>query len=491
MTGQSLEHALSDRGLPAMPAVVGALLESAQRDGNATDAEMWCGVDPALAFAVLESVNVERPAPERTGRLSEAVLVLGLERCRNVVLGVPVGLDRPADPDAVDFDFTTFRMRAIRGSVAARLLAQFTKAHDPGEAAVAALLQDIGMVAMHRAFGDRYLQVLDIAGLDHRNLGEVEQRTLRIDHALVGGELASRACLPATIVSAIRHHHRPSAASREDRPFASLLELASVAAIAVEGHGVHAEEATARFRRAALASFAVSPHEALILLEEIRAESAHRLTLAGIGVPSDPEALARRIDEARRAAGLLPSVPAAHACTHDAITGLPDRESCLERLDSALGVGRAPGSAVAMLVVSIDDLRGINLRIGVRGGDVVLRTVARRIASALPAGATAFRLIGSQFAILAPGQSPLETRGLADELRRTISSEPIDIAGERAIRVTISVGVNVDRFAPEHPAADVTEVRENLIRGTLRALASAESAGRNRTEVFRDGRDAA
>jgi hypothetical protein len=55
----------------------------------------------------------------------------------------------------------------------------------------------------------------------------------------------------------------------------------------------------------------------------------------------------------------------------------------------------------------------------------------------------------------------------------------------------LSVGAAIDRFAPEHPGADVATAREHLMRGALAALASAEAEGRNRTELFRDGRDAA
>jgi GGDEF domain-containing protein len=120
-----------------------------------------------------------------------------------------------------------------------------------------------------------------------------------------------------------------------------------------------------------------------------------------------------------------------------------------------------------------------------------LRAVACRLAGSLPRGAEAFRLLGGQFAILAPGFSPLEARRLADDFRRQVASEQIDIAGERAFRVTVSVGASVDRLDLEHPAAEVAVRREGLVRSALAALAAAESIGRNRTEVHRDGRDAA
>lgn len=492
MTGHPLEQVLSDPAIPALPAVMSKAIERSPAGADAREELIErFRLDPALTLAILGRVNSERNSGERVANVAIAVEALAGPALRAVVLGVPVGNGRSEDLDAIEFEFEPFWCRAIRASVAARQVAQVTRSLDPERASVAALLADVGMVALHQAFGDRYLQVLDIAGRDHRTLIEVERRTLRIDHAMVGAELASRARLPEAIVSAIRHHHEHRTASREERSLAAIVELANVAALAIDEPSLLTEDATVRFRRSAHAWFGIPPHESLVLLEEMRAESSHRLRIAGIGDAHDADALRRRIADARRAVGLAGPLPPPATFTRDPLTGLPDRDSFLERLDAALGIERPRGGSVAMLVASIDDLRALNLRLGVRGGDALIRAVAVRLASTLPAGCDAFRLMGGQFAILAPGLSPLETRRLADDLRRAVTSELIEVAGERAVRVTLSVGAAIDRFAPEHPGSDVAPARENLVRDALGALAAAESAGRNRTELHRDDRDAA
>lgn len=491
MTGQSLEHALSDPAIPAIPATVAAAISTADGDADPTGLIERCGLDPAMALAALGRVNADRGPAERIGCIRRAIGELGIGGLRKLALSLPVGVSTTADPAAIDFDFGSFHVRAIRSSVAARQVALVAATHAADEAAVAALLQDVGMVALHRAFGDRYLQVLDIAGREHGNLGEVEQRTLRIDHAMVGAELATRARLPESIVSAIRNHHQHASADRQHRRLAAIVELSSIAALALDDASIHSEDATVRFRRSAHAWLGIAPHEALVLLEEVRAESSHRLAKAGVGTNHDAEELSRRIHEARRAVGLAgPPSPAA-GCTRDPLTGLPDRESFIERLDASLGFERPCGGSVAILVASVDDLRNLNLRLGVRGGDALLRAVAMRLAAAIPPGTEAFRLMGGQFAILGPGLSPLDARRLADDLRRAATVDQIEVAGERSVRVTLSVGAAIDRFAPEHPGASVATARENLVRSALSALAAAESDGRNRTELFRDGRDAA
>jgi len=479
----SLERAMLEPGLTVPSGSMWSLLEE---DGFAIPG------DPALAAALLRAANADLRGGDRIGCLHRAAERLGVEETRRVLLSVPHEATPEAeDDDAIAFDFVTFRLRAGRASIAARHLASFVGL-PPAETATAALLQDVGMIALYRAFGDRYLQVLDIAGPDHRNLAEVEQRTLRIDHAIVAAEMAGRWRLPETTVAAIRHHHRHDGAPEPERPFAAALELATIATMALDDAGLHVEDATVRFRRAARAWFGIGPHEALVLLEEIRAESSHAERQAH-GRPPLPEAeVARRLADARRELGVVGAIePAGAAMTRDETTGLPDRESFLERLDAALGIERRRGSSVAVLILAVDDLRELNGRLGMRGGDALLHEVAQRIATHLPPEGHAFRFVGGQFAALLPGSSPLEARSVADEIRRAVAGTLPETMGERAVRVTLSVGVALDRFGPEVPGADILPVRERILRSALAALARAEAGGRNRTELFRDEREAA
>ncbi len=80
----------------------------------------------------------------------------------------------------------------------------------------AGLLHDVGKVIMDAFVGDQFPELLD--RVDNQDVGfnEAEIQLLGIDHAEVGARLAEAWNLPASIVAAIRYHHRPADAGEED-----------------------------------------------------------------------------------------------------------------------------------------------------------------------------------------------------------------------------------------------------------------------------------
>lgn len=107
--------------------------------------------DQALAMRVLKTVNssffgLSKPCPT----IDRAVGLLGVNTTTTLVLGFSLrGL---GTSDALsDFDMEAFWRRSVISSTAARQVAQLTRKADPAEAFTAALLQDIGMLAMFSA----------------------------------------------------------------------------------------------------------------------------------------------------------------------------------------------------------------------------------------------------------------------------------------------------------------------------------------------------
>jgi hypothetical protein len=94
MTGQSLEHALSDPAIPALPATVSAAISARESDAERTRLLELCSLDPALALAILERVNSDRGMASRIGSLSRALAELKIAGLRLVALSVPLGTTR-------------------------------------------------------------------------------------------------------------------------------------------------------------------------------------------------------------------------------------------------------------------------------------------------------------------------------------------------------------------------------------------------------------
>lgn len=91
---------------------------------------------------------------------------------------------------------------------------------------------------------------------------------------------------------------------------------------------------------------------------------------------------------------------------YDVLTGLPNRQRCLETAQTLLDEARARGTGVAVLYMDLSGFKRINDTFGHAGGDSVLRSVAQRLTIALesmaPSGITGTlaRFGGDEFVCL-------------------------------------------------------------------------------------------
>ncbi|WIM93296.1 EAL domain-containing protein [Actinoplanes oblitus] len=106
------------------------------------------------------------------------------------------------------------------------------------------------------------------------------------------------------------------------------------------------------------------------------------------------------------------SLSVRRAASHDALTGLPNREKFTERTRNALRGGRP----AAALIINLQGFRNVNDVLGHRHGDLLLTQVAQRLTDAAPAGAAVARIGADDFAVLLPGDDLATARGTAEKL---------------------------------------------------------------------------
>ena len=164
-----------------------------------------------------------------------------------------------------------------------------------------------------------------------------------------------------------------------------------------------------------------------------------------------------------------------HMALHDGLTGLPTRHMLHERLRVAAHKIRRSNTGIALLMLDLDDFKGVNDTLGHDGGDETLRTMARRIEGSIRATDLAARVGGDEFVVLL--EDLLEPRQAEDVAQKIVSSLclPMQI-GERSLSVSVSVGVceifdeNIDI--------------EALLKQVDLAMYEAKANGRNRFHVF-------
>ncbi len=162
-----------------------------------------------------------------------------------------------------------------------------------------------------------------------------------------------------------------------------------------------------------------------------------------------------------------------HEAAHDGLTRLPNRNASLAHLSRSLARRGRNGSELAVLVIDIDRFNQVNDHHGHHGGDLVLATIARRLATAVREGDHVGRLGGDEFVVVAEPVAGVEEAILLARRILAAIDEPIHLPNA-AVRVSASVGVAV---------ADRRLTADELIRDADLAVHRAKESGQATIEV--------
>ncbi|MBO6719019.1 MAG: EAL domain-containing protein [Rhizobiaceae bacterium] len=166
-----------------------------------------------------------------------------------------------------------------------------------------------------------------------------------------------------------------------------------------------------------------------------------------------------------------------HDAVHDNLTGLPNRELFMNRLETVIALARDDDKVrPTVFVIDIDRFKNVNDSLGISAGDTILLTIARRLHRLLKPQDSLSRFSGDQFAMmLLSEQDPARIAAVADAVRQAIRA-PISFA-KREIVLTPSIGL-ISWTSPQATADDVVKDAEL-------AMFQAKRFGGDRTEPFR------
>jgi two-component system cell cycle response regulator len=160
--------------------------------------------------------------------------------------------------------------------------------------------------------------------------------------------------------------------------------------------------------------------------------------------------------------------------TTDPLTGLLNRRAADEQLQHEYARARRYGSPLAVLLIDLDGLKGINDLRGHAAGDRVLRGAATAIGQSLRGSDYGARWGGDEFLVLAPHTS----RAAACRLAARIATQITTRARADRLTATASIGlatVERDNATPATP--------RSLVEDADRALYDAKESGRSRIKA--------
>ena len=166
-----------------------------------------------------------------------------------------------------------------------------------------------------------------------------------------------------------------------------------------------------------------------------------------------------------------------HDAVHDNLTGLPNRELFLDRLESVLGFAKVD-SAIrpTVMVIDIDRFKQVNDSVGMALADSILLTLVRRLGRLIKSHDTLARLSGDQFGlILLSERDSARITSLAETVRSTLRA-PITF-NDREIFLTGSIGLALGDSEPQRA--------EERLKDAELAMYHAKRNGGDRIDVFK------
>jgi diguanylate cyclase (GGDEF)-like protein len=162
---------------------------------------------------------------------------------------------------------------------------------------------------------------------------------------------------------------------------------------------------------------------------------------------------------------------------HDPLTGLPNRKSLEERLESAIASAKSHGATHGLLYLDLDYFHRINDSYGHLAGDELLRRIAPVLQSSLREGEMLARIGGDEFAVLLENCSAEFAQAAATQLRDAVQAWQFEW-DEKAFQVGVSIGVvAITKLSPSLSA---------VLSEADTACFTAKEQGRNRVFAFHD-----
>jgi diguanylate cyclase (GGDEF)-like protein len=410
-------------------------------------------------------------------------LALSFSLVKSLRSGKPNGLDHPL-----------YWRRALLAATSARALADAMHHPMAEEIFLAALLQDVGMLALDQVMPDLYRGA--VSQRDHAALVDIERKRLQTDHAEIGGWLMRTWNLPERLHLAISHSHRMELAftAEPNQIFERCVALSGPVAdlfILDAQQRCFAETAQSGERSLGLdkmafgqvlgtigamipeteAIFDCEPlakqHPELILeqaREVLMLRSLHALreinTLRAVAETAGSRALELE-EETRR----------------DALTGVYNRAYLDQVLAREFENASRHKWPLSIAFADLDSFKGINDRFGHQAGDRILQATARILRGNTRETDLLARYGGEEFVVVLPATDAATAQGVCERIVAAFRNTGHMMGSDQAT-VTISIGCATHG---EHLSfANVAD----FINAADQALYTAKLRGRNRTVPY-------
>lgn len=173
------------------------------------------------------------------------------------------------------------------------------------------------------------------------------------------------------------------------------------------------------------------------LLEEIEEHAQARVALQKLNEELELRVKKRTVELSKTLQNLCESQDKLeHNAFHDSLTGLPNRDWLIKRLQELIETN----SSYSVLFIDLDRFKIVNDSLGHLAGDELLKCVANRIKACLTGSQTATRMGGDEFVILIEPETAISVaQYLLEQLKLPFNFNDYEVVIEASIGITSSI----------------------------------------------------
>lgn len=214
--------------LPSIPSTANQVMATASDpSASAEDLRGIIDQDPAMTARILKVANSSLYSFRgQVETLQHAITLLGFQAVENLVMAASL---REVFEHFGLSEKLLWEHSTLAGAIAARLSSYGPIDVDRESAFTAALLHDLGKIALSNTARPKYNRVIMRTYNEGIAFVDAEREEFGFDHAELGAHVAKKWCLPRRLVRAIRHHHDdPSVYAKMPEEDRKLIALTSV-----------------------------------------------------------------------------------------------------------------------------------------------------------------------------------------------------------------------------------------------------------------------
>jgi diguanylate cyclase (GGDEF)-like protein len=454
-TPYTIDQFASSSRLPSLPHVAAKLIELAQQeDPDFAEVSRAIQSDPVVSGKVLTTVNSAlfgfRPKVET---IRDAVNKLGVNMIRTLLLSFHLARHKPGQPN-LEPAYQSHWRSSLTQAVIAELIAEKIK-QDPASCFLAAMVQDIGSLAMLSEAPEFYLENI-LQRQAFPNVAAAERSVFGFSHVDVSIAIIRKWGLAGRFETAIRHHHDQvfTPRKRGSDSLAAVVHAANLGAAVVLSNGSSGmlNVSLDQWIQFLKLHFDISTEQAQEVFSAINARVNEYSILFKFNLNEDV-----RVDEVVfEAKNMLQEIALKYQLElasvsratrkiriennelyRDALTGLYNRRFMDEHLRDLIAKSIHSKKPLGLLFLDLDEFKKINDSCGHLVGDKAIQHVAKWLGQSIREEDLAIRLGGDEFLVILKSTKENQFESVVARIAEQIPRLEIQ---NREIDVRFSVG---------------------------------------------------